>query len=466
MTAKREKQEEDVSSHRRSQHTLFDDRFSQMLPGDIWAHLAAQQIDPVLWATGGEFGYEDGFELFEDVGHLYELQLARLEFATIGDDKELFRRRAAYFKRVAGKLTDHVAFSSVKGKGQIGHSNQYLTHWFYPYKGKFHGQMVRALINFAGAREGDIVLDPFGGSGTTAVESALAGCDSVLVDINPALCTIAYIKHKCIFLPIDEVEQCVKLAYAPKYFQEFTSILGRKTKRFKIEGEHTSEQILSDFWEEFPSGIVKAMPYEVRNFLLLVFLHALSDKTYLCQTKKDKPLFEFFVQNLKDYIATIRGTNEVVRRCGIRRRKADVLCCSALNLPLEDGTVSCIVTSPPYSIAIDYVRNDLHMLEYLGVDASLLREHMVGLRGGGRKLVMYEDDMHRSLQEMARVVRDGGWVFIVLGDVVVNGKRTNFAQKILQWAPSVGFKEGFLIKRPILGGYARLRYEQIIFLRR
>ena len=92
-----------------------------MLSGDIWSHLAAQQIDPVLWATGGEFGYEDGFELFEDVGHLYELQLARLEFATIGDDKELFRRRAAYFKRVAGRLTDHVAFSSVKGKGQIGH---------------------------------------------------------------------------------------------------------------------------------------------------------------------------------------------------------------------------------------------------------------------------------------------------------------------------------------------------------
>ena len=28
--------------------------------------------------------------------------------------------------------------------------NQYLTHWFYPYRGKFHPQMVRALLNIVG----------------------------------------------------------------------------------------------------------------------------------------------------------------------------------------------------------------------------------------------------------------------------------------------------------------------------
>ena len=30
--------------------------------------------------------------------------------------------------------------------------NQYLTHWFYPYKGKFHPQMIRALANILKVR--------------------------------------------------------------------------------------------------------------------------------------------------------------------------------------------------------------------------------------------------------------------------------------------------------------------------
>jgi len=43
----------------------------------------------------------------------------------------------------------------------------YLTHYFYPYKGKFHPKMVRSLLNWANPR---VVLDNFVGSGTLLVE--------------------------------------------------------------------------------------------------------------------------------------------------------------------------------------------------------------------------------------------------------------------------------------------------------
>lgn len=51
-------------------------------------------------------------------------------------------------------------------------------------------------------------------------------------------------------------------------------------------------------------------------------------------------------------------------------------------------------------------------------------------------------------------------------DVVVEGLRTNFCHKILSWAPELGFSEAEFIHRPILGGFARLRYEYILLLRK
>jgi tRNA G10 N-methylase Trm11 len=67
--------------------------------------------------------------------------------------------------------------------------NQYLTHWIYPYKGKFHPQMIRALMNIIGLKRGDLVLDPFIGSGTTALEAQLLGINCIGIDISP-LCVL------------------------------------------------------------------------------------------------------------------------------------------------------------------------------------------------------------------------------------------------------------------------------------
>ena len=45
------------------------------------------------------------------------------------------------------------------------------------------------------------------------------------------------------------------------------------------------------------------------------------------------------------------------------------------------GRLVSIVTSPPYSFAIDYLDGDESQLEFMGCDADKLRASMVGLRG-------------------------------------------------------------------------------------
>jgi len=428
-----------------------------------------KQIDPLSWVLGQDFNNKD-FELFEDVGQIYELQLAKMEYESFKDDIDLFRKRTAYFKIVNGEKSHHYFISKVRGKGQIGHTNQYLTHWFYPYKGKFHGQMIKAIINFIGTSGDDVILDPFMGSGTTLIEASVIGTNSVGIEINPALCIVSQIKLDSLKINYPEFARSVKQKDLLKIFEYFNDARAYLNERkWEIEANNqNARDILMELWKNhFPNSFVKEYPFEWRNLLLLIYLHALSDYTYLKGTNKEKSFEEFFIINFNEYLKTIKGTYTTFKKLSIKPRKYKVILGSALNLPLEDSSVKGIVTSPPYSIALDYVKNDLHLLNYLGIDTKRLRKEMVGLKGKKmEKLRMYEEDIRKSVEEMYRILKNGGWAAIVLGDVVVNGKRTDFCKKIIEWAPEIGFKDAYAMKRPILGGFARLRYEYVLFLQK
>lgn len=160
--------------------------------------------------------------LLDNVQFIYELSLAELELKALGVDfevtnglrefrilnksdesKELIKRKGSYYKNVNGEFTDY--FKIIQNN-QTRSVNQYLTHWIYPYKGKFHPQMIRALLNIIGLKEGDTALDPFSGSGTTGLEAQLLGINFIGIDISP-LCVIqGRVKTESIYV-IDEIKK-------------------------------------------------------------------------------------------------------------------------------------------------------------------------------------------------------------------------------------------------------------------
>jgi len=136
-----------------------------------------------FWAYDMNFNSKEDLVLLDNVQFIYELSLAQLELRALGVNFEvtnslrqfkihnkgpqiaaLVRKKASYFKTFDGQYTDY--FHIIQ-KNRTRSVNQYLTHWIYPYKGKFHPQMIRALLNIIGLKEGDTVLAPFSGSGTT-----------------------------------------------------------------------------------------------------------------------------------------------------------------------------------------------------------------------------------------------------------------------------------------------------------
>ena len=108
-------------------------------------------------------------------------------------------RELAYKKRLGDDINWHLSFDQYKEAETTKH-----VHRIHPYKGKFIPQLVEYFLDshtdeykeIACFAEGDIVLDPFCGSGTTLVQSNELGLHAVGIDISMFNSMISNLKLK------------------------------------------------------------------------------------------------------------------------------------------------------------------------------------------------------------------------------------------------------------------------------
>jgi hypothetical protein len=314
-------------------------------------------------------------ELIENVQFIYELALAELELEAFGvdfkvtnslrgfvlrnlPDVDTLVRRLAYFKTVGNRTTDYYRLTRYNRTRSV---NQYLTHWIYPYKGKFHPQMIRALLNILKLEANETVLDPFVGSGTTAVEAQLLGINCIGIDISPLCILQSKVKTESIYV-IDKIKRLRKEAIA-----SFKSSNHADTRPV--------EKPLAKSYDELLNSIDNI---RVRNFYLMAKLVAISD-----QARRGRDIIQSFVKNLEQMISSVDDYEKAARKLNLQLGTVDIREGDARHLPLKDESVHGIITSPPYSIALDYVANDAHAFEAMGYDLDKIRDEFVGVRGGG-----------------------------------------------------------------------------------
>jgi len=212
----------------------------------------------------------------------------------------------------------------------------YLTHYFYPYKGKFHPKMVRSLLNWANPR---VVLDNFVGSGTLLVEASLMEIESYGVDINPLCVLMSKVKTSALFYQYEKINIPIFINFQTvKNFVE--SIKDEQTRDFyKLVLAGTISDILRNRKKDFKSAFLERL----RDLELRIYLFK-----KLNETLRIKPMPAF------------------VERMDTRK----------LNL---NKKFDSIITSPPYAIALDYIKNDKDILKLVfDLDFKLLEEDMIG----------------------------------------------------------------------------------------
>lgn len=123
-------------------------------------------------------------------------------FVDINDLKEYYKshqgvREINWKKRLGDDLNWALSFDNLQEKDTTKH-----VHRLHPYKGKFIPQLVEYFIdghvdNFKTStyfKTGDIILDPFSGSGTTLVQANEMGLHSIGIDISHFNCIITETK--------------------------------------------------------------------------------------------------------------------------------------------------------------------------------------------------------------------------------------------------------------------------------
>jgi DNA modification methylase len=407
-----------------------------------------------------ETDYTMDFKLFRNVQFIYELALAELELGAMGvefriadnlrnfackspDDLEYLKKRLAYFDRLDGEITD---YSKIVSYNQTRSPNQYLTHWIYPYKGKYHPQMIRALLNVIGARKGDTILDPFIGSGTTALECQLLGIDCVGLDVSQVCILISKVKT--------ESHDVV-----PKIEALSSSLLeeGKGPNLFSYEDGAPEK---SGTLNQTINGLENE---KVRNFYKIAELIAESDKS----RRRRKDFFGSFKKNAEKMISSTQDYKKVVEELDLHLGKAEIRLGDARNLELSDESIDGIITSPPYSIALDYVKNDAHSLTALGYDIKKVKEDFIGVRGTGKKKVeMYNKDMERSYDEMYRALKPGKYCVIVIGNATIQGEEVRTVEMTVDHMTKLGFSLEKNMDKIIFGLYNVMQKEYILIFKK
>jgi DNA modification methylase len=399
--------------------------------------------------TVNELIFREQVELLPGVDELFELNLAYWEYLAL--EKETLLERTAYIKSYNNQLSRHFLlysnsyeeihsnriFSTPSGLEEGQFSTGYATHGLFPYRGKFHPQLIKAIINVLGVKPGEIILDPMAGSGTSNIEAALLGINSYAMDISPFCQFMINTKYEALTIS-PELFDSVRLD-SELYFELFMK--GNVLQRIENSPEIEKRKIY--------------------HLAFLAFLDALGYSKRVSKSSH-KQLFD---KVLKRYVETVRKIihNQYfeVSKIGTCQVIADS---EALDLKLQEDSIDCVITSPPYSFAIDYIENDKDQLNFLGYNTSELRQRLIGLKGKTKqeKIDNYFNDMDIFCSQVSKVLKRNKHFVIIIGSNTKQTGGIRLEETIISAASKYHLKLIKSILKPIKGMRNTMKDEYIL----
>ncbi len=329
-------------------------------------------------------------------------------------------RKAIYTKEDQGILTEN-------GQAWNFHdaATQEHLHTLHPYPAKFIPQIPRKAIQ-AWTDKGDLVYDPFVGCGTTLLEASLLGRPSIGTDNNSVAILVSRAKTAK-YNPSD-----IKALWA--FAVEVDRVLPKaKVQRNLIPNNKNflywfSEEVLDRL--SILKGLIIKKPEPLQTMLLAIFSSIIvrvsyqdSDTRYakIKRTVNPSDVDKVFKAKLTNIIRLI-PESIVLDRAPVEVHQAD-----ARNVPfIKAGSVSLIVTSPPYLNAYDYHKYHRQRIHWLDGNVEFARDIEIGSHDKFTRPNATPDqyfiDMGDCFSEWERVIRKGGRCLVLIGDAIVSKK--------------------------------------------
>jgi hypothetical protein len=464
-----------------------------------------------------QYFHNDDYTLFRFITNQYFLEKSQYVSKLSRNEKEasknvksllsfltenLFRIPATETMRVGKRLEDYFTIRE--------EPSLYLTHYMHPYKGKFHPKMARALLNYVLPQHRGTVLDNFAGCGTLLVEATWMELDSIGIEINPLSSLMSNVKCHSLSIPPKDLKRAEN-----NFLRKLKRWLGGPEKRasssdlwsapdhvkatVEKEKKHLSAAVFSLF--KNPKDVDKILiahelvkeerNERIRSFLLLALSGVISDLT----RRRNGEFIEVMHDRLWKLYLRIYIFHELNKVLKIKLGKSRTYVADTRKMKiLKNESIEAIVNSPPYSTALDYIKNDFPQLKLLGLanipkleaniignpkfkvySPSLLKEIEKGspkytrlpdaakktisiLELYGRKKEAVREykffkDMHDALEEMYRVMKKGSKCAIIIGNnqykLDGNDGEVKNDEILKEMALMLGFKEDNHVAREL-----------------
>jgi site-specific DNA-methyltransferase (cytosine-N4-specific) len=312
----------------------------------------------------------------------------------------------------------------------------------HPYPAMFHFLLVRKFIREL-SNEGDLILDPFCGSGVSAVEAMLNSRNYVGYDINPLAVLIAKVRTTPI--PTEKALKLLEL------------ILKQDLKGYEIPSFPNIEYWFDeDVIEELAK--LRAVIFGIEEVSLQNLFKVAFSETVRLVSRVDRGEFKL-VRAKKVKKQDVKLIFEAIARRNIVRlsvlsklplkASVDIQQLNVLEgLPLKDESVDLVITSPPYGdskTTVAYEQFSKLSVKWLGLDNGF-ENHQLGAKEKGyeqelpseelseclekikkadpkraREVYSFYADLYRAIENISRKIKPGKHAVVVVGNRTVRG---------------------------------------------
>ncbi|MBT4326345.1 MAG: hypothetical protein HOD60_05475 [Candidatus Nitrosopelagicus sp.] len=339
----------------------------------------------------------------------------------------------------------------------------YFTHDIHPYSAKFIPQIANNLIKII-SNENDVVLDPFCGSGTTALECLLEKRNSVNTDLNPLSKIIGVaktskvntkIKKELDSIILEIKNQIDKPTTKPQLYDLFPNI--PNMSKWFHQNTITELSFLRNKIISIDTTVGKC----IFQTILSKTVNQVSnqqEETRYAATEKEIPVnytYKLFLRNFKKIWSKIEETNSHMDNHNAHFQTVDLrvpISKNSLSL-IQKNSIDAVITSPPYPNATDYHLYHRFRLFWLGYDPRDLAKNEIGShlrhQKEGTGFIDYMKEMELCMKNIYLALKHGKYAAFVIGDGIFNKQVFRSAEELSKIGEKVGFKKIMIQERNI-----------------
>jgi SAM-dependent methyltransferase len=389
-------------------------------------------------------------------------------------------------------------------------------HSWFPYYAGFSPEFVRQALSELELSAGAVVLDPMNGSGTTTVVAQELGHCAIGFDLNPAMAWIAGAKDASAAhwealdallaevilkpLPSGKLPDVAKTWMSASAYHRLASLVS------------TDSSVIEETrWAEPLRDLVSSIDLTSGRHSLLPACALLSVRTLGLPTLRSNPTW--FGPPIRRKRELLKIDNVLTRRMETMKadlaatftrpteRRLAVGIADARQLPLADGCIDVVVSSPPYLTRLDYAISTAPELALLGTDgwsrSDPLRRKLIGstvTRGFEsdeealeckpvldvlakikahhskasdgyyrRFFENYFHDVQQLLRELFRVLKKGGAAILVVQDSWYKDIHVPLGSLYLNMASTVGLNGSVVRSELVRQNFIRINAQAAVY---